>query len=231
MTFFIMFACRNMCSGTPHDCTWYHGGVKNEKNSVKNLKKYSGNSVHLRIYAHVLVLSISKHIHLILCINFVMPSIDFLLFINHDALMRLLSTVHCMLEPKMTKRYVQTMTEPEYLQPLIILIHTRTYSCIRVYTCTYFKLYILQHTIIQHVYFESGCQWILLAMTYCLCCTLVPCIADSILPCCGLFDSSCQVSQAGLAAPKLPQPLVDLIDIAAPLSVSCSRVGTAIREA
>ncbi len=68
------------------------------KNSVK--KKYSGNSVHLGIYAHVL--SISKHIHLILCKIFVMPSIDFLLFIN--ALMRLLSTVHCMLEPNMTKR-------------------------------------------------------------------------------------------------------------------------------
>ncbi len=61
------------------------------KNSVK--KKNSGNSVHhLRIYAHVLPVShgISKHIHLILCLNFVMPSIYFLLFIN--ALMRLLST-------------------------------------------------------------------------------------------------------------------------------------------
>ena len=73
------------------------------KKTVK--KKYSGNSVHLGIYAHVL--SISKHIHLILCINFVMPSIDFLLFIN--ALMCLLSTVHCMLEPKVTKTYVQTV--------------------------------------------------------------------------------------------------------------------------
>ncbi len=68
-------------------------------------KNYLGNSVHLGIYAHVL--SISNHIHLILLINFVMPSIDFLLLLN--AMMRLLSTVHCVLEPKMTKRYVQTM--------------------------------------------------------------------------------------------------------------------------
>ena len=100
----------------------------------------------------------------------------------------------------------------EYLQPLIILIHTRTYS------------YILSN---NTVYFESG--WIRLAMTYCRCCTLVPCIAHSILPFCGLFDG--QASQAGLAAPKLPQPRVDLIDIAAPPSVRCSSVGTAIREA
>ena len=108
----------------------------------------------------------------------------------------------------------------EYLQPLIILVHTRTYAC-QVYTRTY--SYILSY---NTVYFEPG--WIRLAMTYCRRCTgtLVPCIADSILPFCGLFDG--QASQAGLAAPKLPQPRVDLIDIAAP---PCSRVGTAIREA
>jgi hypothetical protein len=51
---------------------------------------------YLGIYAYVL--SISNHIHLILCINCFVPSIDFLLFRN--ALMRLLSTVHCILEPK-----------------------------------------------------------------------------------------------------------------------------------
>ncbi len=87
--------------------------MKKKCHGVK--KKYSGNSVHLRLYAHVL--SISKHIHLILCISFVMPSSDFnlkfLLFISALPVMRLLSTVHChgMLEPKMTnlKRYVQTM--------------------------------------------------------------------------------------------------------------------------
>ncbi len=66
-------------------------------------------------------------------------------------------------------------------------------------------------------------------MTHCRCCTLVQCIVHSILPFCGLFDG--QASQAGLATSKLPQPWVDLIDIAAPPSVRCSRVGTAIREA
>ncbi len=77
------------------------------------------------------------------------------------------------------------------------------------------------------MYFESG--WIRLAMTYCRCCTLVPSIAHSILPFCGLFDA--QASQVGLAAPKLAQPRVDLIDIAAPPSVRCSSVGAAILEA
>ena len=77
------------------------------------------------------------------------------------------------------------------------------------------------------MYFESG--WIRLAMTYSCCCTLVLCIAHSFLPFCGLFDG--QASQAGLATPKLPQPRVDLIDIAAPPSVRCSRIGTAILEA
>jgi hypothetical protein len=80
----------------------------------------------------------------------------------------------------------------EYLQPLIIMIHTRTYSYILVYTCTY--SYILSY---NTVYFESG--WIRLAMTYCRCCTLVPCIAHSILPLCGLFDG--QASQAGSLNP------------------------------
>jgi hypothetical protein len=68
-------------------------------------EKEFGNSVHLSIYAHVL--SMSKHIHLILCINLVMPSSYFLLFVNE--LIRLLSTSHCILEPKVTKRYVQIM--------------------------------------------------------------------------------------------------------------------------
>ncbi len=126
------------------------------KSSVK--KKNSGNSVHLRtsIYCHVL--SISKHIPLILCISFVMPSSYFLLFIN--ALIHFQSTAHCILESKVKKRI---------------------------------------------------------------------CADHSILPFWGLFDG--QASQAGLATPKLPQPRVDLIDIAAPPSVHCSRVGTAIRKA
>ncbi len=165
---------------------------------------YSGNSVHLRIYPHVL--SISTHIRLILCTKFAMPSIDFLWFIN--ALMRLISTVHCMLEPKRTKRFVQTMNICNPWLYWYILVHTRKYAYILVHTRTY--SYILSN---NTVYFESG--WIRLAMTYCRCCTLVQCIAHSILPFCGLFDV--QASQAGLAAPKLPQPRFDLIDIAAPL--------------
>jgi hypothetical protein len=117
----------------------------------------------------------------------------------------------------------------EYLQPLIILIITDTYSYILVHTRIYLYILVVVSYILSYntVYFESG--WIRLAMTYCRCCTLVPCIAHGILPFCGLFDG--QASQAGLAKPKLPQPRVDLIDIAAPLSVRCSRIGTAIREA
>ncbi len=160
-----------------------------------------GNSVHLRIYCHVM--SISNHMHLILCISFVMPSSYFLLFIN--ALIRLLpwSTAHCVLEAKVTKRYVQIMN---ICNPLYILIHTRTYW-----------------------YIKSG--WSRLVMTYCRCCTLVQCIAHSILPFWDLVLVNGQASHAGLATPKLPQPLVDLIDIAALQSVRCSSIGTAIREA
>ena len=103
-----------------------------------------------------------------------------------------------------------------------VLLYTHMYSYILVYTRTY--SYILSYNTMN---LESG--WSRLAMTYCLCCTLVLCIAHSILPFWGLLDG--QASQAGLAKPKLPQPRVDLIDIAAPPSVRCSRVGTAIREA
>ncbi len=178
-------------------------------------KKNSGNSVHLRICAHVL--SIPKHIHLIFVYKF------------YHAF-KLLSIVYKCTDasPKHSTLYFgakndkKICADHEYLQPLIILIHTRTYSYILVYTRTY--SYILSY---NTLYFESG--WIRLATTYCRCCTLVPCIAHSILPFCGLFDG--QASQAGLAAPKLPQPRVDLINIAAPPSVRCSRVGTAIREA
>ncbi len=112
----------------------------------------------------------------------------------------------------------------EYLQPLIMLIHTRIFSYILVYTGIY--SYIPVHTI------KSGWSRLQVAMTYRLCsvcCTLEPCIAHSILPFWGVFDG--QASQAGRATPKLPQPQVDLIDIAAPPSVRCSLVGTAIREA
>jgi hypothetical protein len=58
--------------------------------------------------------------------------------------------------------------------------------------------------------------------------TLVLCIAHNIFALGGLLDG--QASQARLAAPKLPQPRVDLLDIAGPPSVSSS-VGKAIRKA
>ncbi len=103
-----------------------------------------------------------------------------------------------------------------------VLLYIRIYSYILVYTRTY--SYILSY---NNTYLESG--WSRLVMTYCLCCTLVLCIAHSILPFWGLLDG--HASQAGLAKPKLPQPRVDLIDIAAPQSVRWICVGAAIREA
>ncbi len=51
--------------------------------------------------------------------------------------------------------------------------------------------------------------------------TLELSLACSFLPLISLLD--CQTIQAGLAAPKLPKPQADLIDIAAPPSVSCRR--------
>ena len=94
----------------------------------------------------------------------------------------------------------------EYLQPLIILIHTLTYSYIRVYTCTY--SYILVHTTKQHyvlrIRLDSPCNDVLSLLHACA----AHCSQHPSFP-----------SQAGLATPKLPQPRVDLIDIAAPLSV------------
>ncbi len=178
-------------------------------------EKNSGNSVHKHIYCHVL--SISKHIHLIFVYQFCHA-------------FKFLSIVYkCTdISPKHSTLYFAAKIEKkicadhEYLQPLILLIHTtRTYSYILVHTRTY--SYILSY---NNMYLESG--WSRLAMTYCLfrvCRTLVQCITHSILPFWGLFDG--QASQAGLATPKVPQPRVDLIDIAAPPSIRCSRVGTA----
>ncbi len=122
----------NMSSGTSHDSTSC-GGVKKWKNGVK--KENSGNSVHLRVYGHVM--SLSKHIHLILCISFVMPSSYFILFIN--AQIHLLSTAHCVLEPKVTKRYVQIMNICNPWLYWYKLVHTRTYLYILSYNTVYFE--------------------------------------------------------------------------------------------
>ena len=84
--------------------------------------------------------------------------------------------------------------------------------------------YILRYTTL---YLESGSSR--LASPFCLGCPLVPCIACDFLPLPSLLDG--QAPKAGLAAPKLPQPRVDFVDIAAPSSVQSSSVGTAKWEA
>ena len=76
-------------------------------------------------------------------------------------------------------------------------------------------------------HFESGL--IRLALPASFPSTLEPFIARSFLPVSSLLD--CQTTQAGLAAPKLPQPGVNLVDIAAPPSVCSSRVIATIRKA
>ena len=68
--------------------------------------------------------------------------------------------------------------------------------------------YILRYTTL---YLESGSSC--LASLFCLGCQLVLCIACCILPCISLLDG--QAPKAGLAIPKLPQPLVDFVDVAA----------------
>ena len=78
------------------------------------------------------------------------------------------------------------------------------------------------------VYFASG--WSRLANPFRLVRTLAPGFAcSSNMPFVTLHDG--QAPQAGLAAPKRPQPRVDLVDIAAPSSVHCCRVCAAKGEA
>ncbi len=106
-----------------------YGGVKNEKNSVK--KKNSGDSARQRIYGHVL--SISKHVRMIFVYQFCHA-------------FKLLSIVYKCTDtsPKHSKLYFgaksekQECADHEYLQPLIILIHTRTYWYVLVHTGTYY---------------------------------------------------------------------------------------------
>ena len=100
-----------------------------------------------------------------------------------------------------------------------------------VYTGTY--KYILVHTFMYtHVkvtttfHFKSGLIRLVTPASFPT--TLALSVLCSFLPRSSLLD--CQATQAGLAAPKLPQPQVDLIDIAAAPSVSCSSVGTSERE-
>ena len=101
----------------------------------------------------------------------------------------------------------------------LYFVHTGIYQVI---LCT--AWYILRYTTL---YLESGSSR--LASPFCLGCPLVPCIACDFLPLPSLLDG--QAPKAGLAAPKLPQPRVDFVDIAAPSSVQSSSVSTAKWEA
>ena len=121
-------------------------------------------------------------------------------------------TVQRSLQPKVKKKRVKAIR-------YVGLLH----SCIYRYILRT-AWYILRHTTL---YLESGSSR--LASPFCLGCPLVPCIARDVLPLPSLLDG--QARKAGLAAPKRPQPRVDLVDIAAPSSVHCCRVCAAKGEA
>jgi hypothetical protein len=100
-------------------------------------------------------------------------------------------------------------------------VYTYTYKHILVHT------FIYTHTKVTTTFhFKSGL--IRLAMPASFPTTPERSLACSFLPLSSLLD--CQTTQAGLAAPKLPQQLVDLMDIAAPPSVrqlqQCRRTRT-----
>ncbi len=104
-------------------------------------------------------------------------------------------------------------------------------SCVRtmyIHVHTGICCYVRIHTNITTTFhFESGL--IRLATPTIFPSTLEPFIACSILPLHSILH--CQTTLAGLAAPKLPQPGVNLIDIAAPPSICCRCVGATEREA
>ncbi len=111
------------CAQAP-PCPWLYivWWSQKWKNIVK--KKNSGNSIQLHIYAHVQ--SISKYIPLILCINFVMPSIYFLLFIN---------------------AHLESYTPVQDRAKLYVPVRTSTYRYIPVHNSTGFlKKYVLVRT-------------------------------------------------------------------------------------
>ena len=107
-----------------------------------------------------------------------------------------------------------------------------TYMYIQVYTfmIKYTKVYTPIYSYKKAsttFHFESGLIRLVLPASFPS--TLEPFIARSFLPVSSLLD--CQTTQAGLAAPKLPQPGVNLVDIAAPPSVCSSRVSATVRKA
>jgi hypothetical protein len=110
--------------------------------------------------------------------------------------------------------------------------HLFSELCIyRVYGCT--SLDILQylgifHYILRHppLHFDSGLSC--LAAPTGLCCVIRPCMGRLLLPRFSLID--CQASEPGLAASELPQPCVNLLDIAAAPSVRGCSVSTATQR-
>ena len=84
------------------------------------------------------------------------------------------------------------------------------------------------HTDHSHISFPGHSGTITLATLTSLLPTLVRRFAGSILPLRSLLD--CQVAYARLATSKLPQPSVNLIDVAASPSILCSCVCTSCCE-
>jgi hypothetical protein len=85
------------------------------------------------------------------------------------------------------------------------------------------------YTVKRLLYFESGFVGLATPTVLRVSCTLLACLARCDLPLECLLNT--QTTQAELATTKTLQPLVNLVDIAAPPSVSSCCVGTAIREA
>ncbi len=106
-----------------------------------------------------------------------------------------------------------------YTNYILVYVYTSIYKYILVYTYTHFFT--------TTIHLESSS--ILLAASTSLLSTLVPCIAGSFISPCCLLDI--QSTQAWLAAPKLPQPRVDLIHIAVAPAINRLRVGTAHQKA
>ena len=97
------------------------------------------------------------------------------------------------------------------------------YQYILVCTC---DVQVHTYTLHMHTSFQSGT--IAFATLTSLLPTLVRCFAGSNLPLCSLLDS--QAAQARLATSKLPQPRVNLVDVAAAPAILRSSVCTTRRE-
>jgi hypothetical protein len=100
--------------------------------------------------------------------------------------------------------------KPELKNPVFRMCWTRTNM---VHTYTYKYMLVHTHTKVTTTFhFKSGLNCLATPASFPT--TLELSLAWSFLPLSSLLD--CQTTQAGLAAPKLPQPRVDFIDLAAP---------------